>query len=452
MVLTNIGSIISDIIDYRGKTPLKLGGNWESPSAENYRALSAKNVKTGKIVQLDEIRYVSPELYKKWMKQEVQRGDILITSEAPFGQIFYWNSDEKIVLSQRLFAIRVKKNINPKYAYYYMISQAFQGEMRARSTGSTVEGLRQPALKRCSFAYPDLVIQNKIADILWNYDQLIENNNRRIKILEDMAESLYKEWFVRFRFPGYETAEFENGIPKGWKISNLLQIINLNDSMRKPLSSLERDAMDKIYPYYGAAELLDKVDNYIFDGRYLLMGEDGSVITPGGYPVLQYVEGKFWVNNHAHVISGNNTYPLNFLYCLLKKMPIIDIVTGAAQPKISQGRMQKKKVVIPTDDLIKKFCTIVDDIFDDEFCLKALNEKLVKQRDALLPRLMSGKLEVNINNSNHGKESFGEILTLSQYKQQLLQGMAARASSICISDDDIKAAYEAYVNDRRKKS
>lgn len=332
------------------------------------------------------------------------------------------------------------KSIDSKFLYYALKNCYYPTGFYQR---------HYKLLKKTYIPDLDMQYQQRIASILSNYDQLIENNNRRIKILEDMAESLYKEWFVRFRFPGYETTEFENGIPKGWKISNLLQIINLNDSMRKPLSSLERNAMDKIYPYYGAAELLDKVDNFIFDGRYLLMGEDGSVITPDGYPVLQYVEGKFWVNNHAHVISGNNTCPLNFLYCLLKKMPIIDIVTGAAQPKISQGRMQKKKVVIPTDDLIKKFCTIVDDIFDDEFCLKVLNEKLVKQRDALLPRLMSGKLEVNIDNSNHSKESFGEVLTLSQYKQQLLQGMAARASGI--SDNDIKAAYEAYVNDRRKK-
>ena len=94
-----VADVISKVIDYRGKTPKKLGGDW---SDSGYRALSAKNIKTGKIVQVDSIRYVSEDMYKAWMKEEIQREDILITSEAPFGQIFFWNSDEKIVLSQNL--------------------------------------------------------------------------------------------------------------------------------------------------------------------------------------------------------------------------------------------------------------------------------------------------------------------------------------------------------------
>ena len=107
-----VADVISKVIDYRGKTPKKLGGDW---SDSGYRALSAKNIKTGKIVQVDSIRYVSEDMYKAWMKEENQREDILITSEAPFGQIFFWNSDEKIVLSQRLFAIRINEKFYPKY-------------------------------------------------------------------------------------------------------------------------------------------------------------------------------------------------------------------------------------------------------------------------------------------------------------------------------------------------
>ena len=109
-----VADVISKVIDYRGKTPKKLGGDW---SDSGYRALSAKNIKTGKIVQVDSIRYVSEDMYKAWMKEEIQREDILITSEAPFGQIFFWNSDEKIVLSQRLFAIRINEKFYPKYIY-----------------------------------------------------------------------------------------------------------------------------------------------------------------------------------------------------------------------------------------------------------------------------------------------------------------------------------------------
>lgn len=109
--------VISAVIDYRGKTPFKLGGDW---SNSGYRALSAKNIKTGRIVQEETIRFVDEELYKKWMKEEISRGDIIITSEAPFGEVFYWDSDEKIVLSQRLFGLKVNNVIcNSKYLYYF---------------------------------------------------------------------------------------------------------------------------------------------------------------------------------------------------------------------------------------------------------------------------------------------------------------------------------------------
>lgn len=140
-----LGKIIDLVIDYRGKTPKKLGGDW---SNTGYRALSARNIKTGRIVQTDTIRYVDESLYQKWMKDEVRRGDILITSEAPFGQIFYWDSDEKIVLSQRLFCIRVNPKYDARFIYYYMTTSAFQGELAGRSTGTTVIGLRQPELMK----------------------------------------------------------------------------------------------------------------------------------------------------------------------------------------------------------------------------------------------------------------------------------------------------------------
>ena len=171
----NIGEIIDLIIDYRGKTPSKLGGDWAN---SGYRALSAKNIKTGKIVNEDLIRYVDQQLYQKWMKDEVKKGDIIITSEAPFGQVYYWNSDEKIVLSQRLFCLRVSNNVCPKYVYYYMTTSMFQAELNGRATGTTVIGLRQPELMKCRINLPPLRFQIQIASILSSLDDKIELNRR----------------------------------------------------------------------------------------------------------------------------------------------------------------------------------------------------------------------------------------------------------------------------------
>ena len=168
-----VADVILTVIDYRGKTPKKLGGDW---SESGYRALSAKNIKTGKIVQEDSIRYVSEKMYRCWMKEEIQNGDILITSEAPFGQIYYWDSYEKIVLSQRLFALRVNNTFYPKYIYFYMISSLFQAELDCRATGTTVVGLRQPELLKCKICAPDYQEQKRIADTLWSIEQKINNN------------------------------------------------------------------------------------------------------------------------------------------------------------------------------------------------------------------------------------------------------------------------------------
>ena len=168
-----VADVILTVIDYRGKTPKKLGGDW---SESGYRALSAKNIKTGKIVQEDSIRYVSEKMYRCWMKEEIQKGDILITSEAPFGQIYYWDSYEKIVLSQRLFALRVNNTFYPKYIYFYMISSLFQAELDCRATGTTVVGLRQPELLKCKICAPDYQEQKRIADTLWSIEQKINNN------------------------------------------------------------------------------------------------------------------------------------------------------------------------------------------------------------------------------------------------------------------------------------
>ncbi len=170
-----LGEITELVIDYRGKTPRKLGGDW---CKQGYRALSAKNIKTGRIVQAETIRYIDESLYRKWMKDEVQRGDILITSEAPFGQIFFWDSDEKIVLSQRLFCVRIKPEYDARFIYYYMTTPEFQSELDGRATGTTVIGLRQPELMKCIIRCPEIQEQKAIAAILSSIDAKIIANEK----------------------------------------------------------------------------------------------------------------------------------------------------------------------------------------------------------------------------------------------------------------------------------
>lgn len=137
-------------------------------------------------------------------------------------------------------------------------------------------------------------------------------------------------------------------MPSDWHLGTVSEIIELHDSKRIPLSSRERAELDKIYPYYGATSVMDYVDRYLFDGIYLLLGEDGTVVDGQGFPILQYVEGKFWVNNHAHIITGKNGFTVEMLYLLFSLTNVQSIVTGAVQPKISQANLNKVPVVIPS--------------------------------------------------------------------------------------------------------
>lgn len=140
-------------------------------------------------------------------------------------------------------------------------------------------------------------------------------------------------------------------------------LLTLFDNMRKPMSNLERSGMKRIYPYYGAAALMDYVDDYIFDGIYGLLGEDGTVMDENGYPTMQYVWGKFWVNNHAHIFQGKNGYSTELVYLLLRKTVVRNAVTGAVQLKINQENLRNLPILVPRTDFLDKLNNVIQNAF-----------------------------------------------------------------------------------------
>lgn len=180
------------------------------------------------------------------------------------------------------------KGNDPKYLYYLLKTvplSSFGG-------GSAVPTLNRNHIHPIEIKYfENIKTQKKIASFLSSLDDKIELNRRINENLEQQAQALFKSWFVDFEpFKDGKFVDSELGmIPEGWSVVNLLDIAELYDSLRKPLSSRDRAPMEKLYPYYGATSVMDYVDNYIFDGIYLLMGEDGSVVNEKGYPYLQYV-------------------------------------------------------------------------------------------------------------------------------------------------------------------
>ena len=153
--------------------------------------------------------------------------------------------------------------------------------------------------------------------------------------------------------------------------------------------------MAKVYPYYGATSLMDYVDNYLFDGIYLLLGEDGTVVDSLGFPILQYVYGQFWVNNHAHIITGKEGFSVEELYLFFSLTNIKSIVTGAVQQKVSQQNLKKVSAIIPSKEALCAFDEVIQPIFAQIRNLRDENEYLANLRDTLLPKLMSGELNIS---------------------------------------------------------
>ena len=327
-------------------------------------------------------------------KRKAQKGDVLYSVVGSFGIPVYMRETVPFVFQRHIAILRPNDTIIPQFLYYTMLSRDFYMMADAAALGAAQRTVSLTALRNMKIAVPSIDVQKKIVDILSAYDDLIENNQKQIKLLEEAAQRLYKEWFVDLRFPGHETTPITDGIPEGWKEGIIQDVVVYHDKKRKPLSGMQRAEMQGQYRYYGAASILDYVNDYLFDGTYLLLGEDGTVVTEDGFPILQYVTGKFWVNNHAHVLTGQPDYPTEYLYMMFKATKVKDVVTGAAQPKISQARLSNKKMIIPCKELVRAYCDLVNPIFKQILNLEQQIILHKEARDRLLPKLMNGEIEV----------------------------------------------------------
>ena len=187
------------------------------------------------------------------------------------------------------------------------------------------------------------------------------------------------------------TARFENALAEDATYVSFGDIVELEDSKRIPLNSRDRERRRGPYPYYGATSVMDYVDDYLFDETRVLLGEDGTVITPDGRPILQYVWGKYWVNNHAHILKASGAYSLEAIYIALGRTAINHIVTGAVQMKISQRNLKKLELEMPKPEALG----YLQDVFELYRAHNDENERLAALRDALLPKLMSGEIDVS---------------------------------------------------------
>lgn len=417
-----LSKAIDKVIDYRGKTPKKLGYEW---TTSGYRALSALNVKTDGLTNPDSIKYASKELYIKWMKDEIKKGDILLTSEAPAGQVMVWDTDEKIILSQRLFALRLTDEYDNYFIKYYLQSGTGQSEISRNTSGSTVSGISAKMFDLIMVPDYTLDIQQKIATTLSSLDKKINMNRRIIVQLEQMMRLIYDYWFTQFDFPDkngkpYKTSggsltyskALGRNIPSHWEVRSISEVATIVDCLhsKKPDYSFESD------DYY-LAQLENIRDDGLFENSYkyhvsrhdyqkwtarIEVKADDILITNAGRVAAncQIPSGVICgIGRNITAIRPKAVSP-TYLHLALRgfdsqKQIAQNIDQGAFFKSFNVKGLKRLNFVIPDKNTSESFDKISYPLRKKRETLLQESQALSELRDWLLPMLMNGQVKVS---------------------------------------------------------
>ena len=375
----------------------------------NYPYIRARDIKGGKI-QIDDLIFIDEDVFNKIKKYIIKSGDIAITIVgASVGDVAYAQKEvDGFNLTENAVRLTEFNNIvNGKYLFYVLSQEQYHEYMQTVAGGAAQPKLGIYKVERIKVVLPVIEVQNRIVKYLSCIDNAIENNLRRIRLLEQMAEELYKEWFVRFRFPRYENTEFENGLPKGWNIAPLSAEFNTTSGGTPSRTNM--NYYSGSIPWIKTGELQG---TFILDTEEHITEEavrksSAKLIPAYSLLIAMYAGanvGNLGINstqatcNQACcVITTKGRYPLYYLLYFLQTQKgfLQSISFGAAQQNISQDIIKKLKVLLPPIALCENFNKIVSPYLQQCELLMRENQILTNQRDLLLPRLMSGKLEVN---------------------------------------------------------
>ena len=297
--------------------------------------------------------------------------------------IAYLDEEDCIISSSyTVFEVENKEELDPEYLMLWFSRPEFDRYARYKSHGSVREIFDWNELCMVELPVPDIEKQRNIVKAYKTITDRIALKQKINDNLLDSVQAIFRSWFVDYD-------PFDGVCPSNWETGCVEDIAEFFDSMRKPLSSLERTDMERIYPYYGAVSIVDYVDDYIFDGEYLLVSEDGIyVVDENGHPLIQHISGKFWANNHAHILKGKSGFNEDSLYLFLANTNMAPIVTGAAQPKINQANLKSFPITIPDSETMLKFNNIIQPFFDQRLTNESEIKKLEALQSLILTRLV----------------------------------------------------------------
>lgn len=313
------------------------------------------------------------------------KNTLLFSSRAPIGYVAL--AANPICTNQGFKSIVCdEKQVVPLYLYYYM--KANLDYIKLFGTGATFPEISGKTMGKIKVEiFKSLDVQHRIASILSTYDSLIENNAKRIRLLEKMAENLYKEWFVRFRYPGHENVEMENGLPKGWKRGSLSDVCEFKRGKNITSSEMQEGNVPVISAglepsgYHSCSNVR---------GVNVTMSSSGA---NAGYIAIHYSD--IWAADCSY-IEESTTGNIYYVYELLNNIRTVinNFQRGAAQPHVYPKDVNRIKLILPSKELMLKANGRLEIMHKEIYNLQKQNSLLARQRDLLLPRLMSGKLEV----------------------------------------------------------
>ena len=328
-----------------------------------------------------------PELYYEKLdnKRKAKIGDILYSVVGSFGIPVLIKNNEKIVFQRHIAILRPEK-IDSHFLFYTMLSKAFYAKANAVAIGAAQRTVSLTALRNIEISLPPLEIQQKIASILSAYDDLIENNRKQIKLLEEAAQRLYKEWFVDLRFPGYENVAIVDGVPEGWRIGTLGEI---GEFKRGKTITKAQAGNGKVPVVAGGIEPAYYTDKSNTSAPVITISASGNA----GFVKIYF--SKIWASDCSFLDMETNEN-LYYIYSFLKanQTYIYSLQKGACQQHVYAKDINAMELTIPKINIISDYVCFVTPYFEKMKPLQKQIQLLQQARDKLLPRLMSGEMEV----------------------------------------------------------
>tara|TARA_R110001606_G_scaffold24422_3_gene80775 strand:- start:5218 stop:6459 length:1242 start_codon:yes stop_codon:yes gene_type:complete len=406
-----LNDVCEFIVDTKHKTPKFVDAG--------YPCIRTPNIGKGFLI-LGNVKHVSEESYLEWTERaKPSEGDLIFAREAPVGNVIIIPKGLKVCHGQRTVLIRADKSkVYPHYLMYLMLGEELQGLIHSMASGATVAHLNMSDIRTLKLSkLPPIPAQKEIATYLVNYDNLTENNNRRIAILEDMAQSLYREWFVNFRYPGYADAVDKDGnqklinsplgqIPEGWVVKSAAEAININ-----PSTKLTKDGEKPFVGMSGLSEgsmvigdIIEKTGNSgtKFINRDTLFARITPCLQNGKTGFVQFLtpEQPIGFGSTEFIVLRESEYlSSEFIYLLSRsnnfREHAIQSMTGATgRQRVHNDCFASCYLPVPPKELMNEFTAMVQPMFKSIFNLSKRNENLKQQRDMLLPKLISGQIEL----------------------------------------------------------